>query len=580
MSFWGELRRRNVVKVAIAYAIVGWVLVQIADTFFPALQLPAWTVTLVASLVILGLPIALIGSWAFELTPKGLVRTPGPSVIESTAAGPTTALDHVDGAPETPAVAPPSFPENSVAVLPLDNLSPDPDNAYFAAGLHEEILNQLAKLSRLHVISRTSVLRYANDRPPIAEIAKELNVQSIMEGSIRYAGNRIRATVQLIDSVTGAHLWSETYERDFDDIFAIESDIAINVAKALEAAFSREEQQAIEKIPTRSTEAYNLYLRMRPIRYSHLGLALDLCDQALELDPEFALVHMTKGYLYANSIVANIGQATVDEEERRSRFEELARRHADCALELDPSLDTAHLAHALIHLYGWHWSRARAAFDRISMNTLADQGTQFFIWLCAYQGDLDKAIEIGRRGVELSPNDYMVRFGLATALAYAGQSAAALKAQHDAVALNPSAPILHHWLAYIHVSLGESAEALAELRLTEHLMGQNRDVVSLAEIAYTYSRIGRLADAERLSTEIERRAAEHDVGAGIRAMICLATGDHGGAAEWIETAIEEAGRHEIDQGFWPLMNLKMNATADPVLEEPRFVALRDRLRGD
>jgi adenylate cyclase len=571
MSFWEELRRRKVVKVAVAYAIVGWLLVQVAATFFPALQLPGWTVTFVAALVILGFPIALILSWMFDLTSEGVVRTPGPIARDVSEPGVAAAA--------TPAAAP-GFLENSVAVLPLDNLSPDPDNAYFAAGLHEEILNQLAKLSGLHVISRTSVLQYAQDRPSIADIAKALNVQSIMEGSIRYARNRLRVTVQLIDSVTGGHLWSETYEREFDDVFAIESDIAMNVAKALEATFSQEEQRAVERVPTTSTEAYNLYLRLKPIRMSHLNVALNLCDQALAIDPEFALVHMAKGYLYANAIVANIGQAAVDEEERLSRFEELARYHADRALALDPSLERARLAHALIDLYGWRWSQARAAFDRVGISSQDDLGAQHYLWLCAYQGDLERAIEIGRRAVELSPNDWRARWGLATALDYAGDAASALEAQREAVALNPSLPVLHSWLAYIYVSLGENTEALGELRFTEELMGDNPDVVSLPELAYSYSRIGRTEDVERLFSEIRSRAGDHDIGAGIWSMIYLAKGDHDRAAKWIDTAIGEAGRHEIDQGFWPLMNIKMNATADPVLEEPRFVALRNRIRGD
>lgn len=587
MSFWGELRRRNVVKVAIAYGVVGWLLVQVADAFFPALQLPAWTITLVAALVILGFPIALLLSWAFELTPQGIVRTPEAPAVPTEVA-PATEPKSPPGAPPTrvetppqPVAADPAFLANSIAVLPLENLSPDPDNAFFAAGLHEEILNQLAKLRRLNVISRTSVLQYAKDRPPIAEIAKNLNVQSVMEGSIRYAGNRIRATVQLIDSITGAHLWSETYERELHDIFAIESDIAINVARALEATMSPEEQRALEKVPTHSTEAYSLYLRLKPIRYSHLALALDLCDQALEIDPDFALAHMTKAALCANSIVSNLGQASLDEDERMSRFEEVARHHADRALELDPSLEGSHVARALIDMYHWHWSRARAAYDRMSIYALNEQlGAQFYVWLCAYQGDLGKATEIGRRAVQLSPNEWGVRWSLATVLDYAGELGAAREAQREAITLNPLVPVLHSWAAYIHIALGEKSEALAELKLMEQLMGESRDFVLLPELAYSYSRVGRMHEVERLCAEIESRVGKRDMGAGTRTMVYLAQGDQERAAESLESAIAEAGHHQIDQGFWALMNLKMNATVDPVLEEPRFVALRDRIHGD
>jgi adenylate cyclase len=593
MSFWGELRRRNVVKVVIAYAIVGWILVQVAATFFPALNLPAWTITLVAALVILGFPIAVILSWAYELTPAGIVRTPGlpasGGAVAARPVAPDTATDSGARHAERGIVADAhtanlgpasSFLENSVAVLPLDNLSPDPDNAYFAAGLHEEILNQLAKLGGLNVISRTSVLRYANDRPAIADIAKALNVQSVMEGSIRYAGNRIRVTAQLIDSTTGAHLWSETYEREFDDIFAIESDIAINVAKALEAELSHEEQRAVAAAPTISTKAYRVYLRARSIGMTDIGTSLRFCDEALEIDPRFALAHMSKGSLYAISVVNNIGQTDVDEDERLSRFEELARYHSDRALELDPTLEASRLAHALIDTYSWHWTRAMAAIDRVDIKDADDLGPQFPVWIRAYSGDKAGSIALARRAVELGPNDWRPRFALASALDYAADYAAALAEQRAAITVNPTLPLLGCWLAYIHVALGQNAEALAALVKTEELMGDSRDLVTLPEIAYSYSRIGRMDDVERLYSEFERRIGDHDPGAGIWAMTYLAIGDEERAEQSIRTAIDRAGRHEIDQGFWPLMNIKMNATADPLLETPRFVELRERIRGD
>lgn len=587
MSIWEELRRRKVVKVAIAYAIVGWLLVQVAATFFPALQLPGWTVTLVAALVILGFPIALVLSWAFDLTPEGLVRTPDAPGEQNDSGKPVTAPRDAADARDSHTVAPdtivtaPTFLANSVAVLPLENLSPDPDNAYFAAGLHEEILNQLAKLSGLNVISRTSVLQYAKDRPPIAAIAKALNVQSVMEGSIRYAGNRIRATVQLIDSITGAHLWSETYEREFKDVFAIESDIAINVAKALKAEFSHDEQRAVERAPTNAPKAYGLYLKQRSLGFADVGLALSLCDQALEIDPDFALAHLSKALLYATALVNNIGFATIDEKERLTEFENLARYHADRALELDPALENAHLPHALIDIYTWHWSRAQAAFDRINVRGAFDDiGGSFPIWLRAYCGDLDGAIAFGRRAAKLNPNNWLALWGLAVALAYARNYVEARELQAAAIAVAPSIPVLHSWLAYIQIALGENAGALAELALTEQLMGKARDFVSLPEITYSYSRIGRSEDVARLHSEIERRSADHDPDAGTWAMTYLALGDRDRLAESLETAIGKAGRHEMDQGFWNLMNIKMNATADPVLEEPRFVELRARLRGD
>jgi TolB-like protein len=240
MSFWTELRRRNVFKVGVAYAIVAWLVLQVAAIAFPALHLPAWTVTFVTALLLLGIPVALLLAWAYEVTPEGIKRTRevphGQSITHLTGQKlnyivtallvVAVAFIAVDNyvlskrvsleearpasaeAPQAAAASPapaqsraPSVLPNSVAVLPFENLSPNKDDAYFAEGIHEEILNYLAKLKSLNVISRTSVVRYANTDKPIQEIAKELNVETVMEGSVRYANDRVRVTTQLIDAL-------------------------------------------------------------------------------------------------------------------------------------------------------------------------------------------------------------------------------------------------------------------------------------------------------------------------------------------------------------------------------------------
>ncbi len=285
MSFLGELKRRNVVRVAVAYAIVGWLLIEVSTTVLPLFEAPDWIAQVFAFFVILGFPLSLILSWAYELTPEGIklerdvvageriTHVTGRKLDFAIIGALVLALGFVvynyESGDDEVAV---SVLPNSVAVLPFENLSPDPDEAYFATGLHDEILSQLAKLSNLSVISRTSMLRYADSDLSIPEIARELNVGTVMEGSVRYADDRVRITTQLIDAATDEHLWSETYEREFSDIFAIESDIAMNVANALQAEFSLEEQQRIEEIPTDSPEAYALYLRATTIFFEGPGL--------------------------------------------------------------------------------------------------------------------------------------------------------------------------------------------------------------------------------------------------------------------------------------------------------------------
>ena len=253
---------------------------------------------------------------------------------------------------------------NSVAVLPFGNLSPDPDNAYFAAGLHEEILNQLTKLRDLSVISRTSVLRYQDSDLSIPEIARELNVGTVMEGSVRYANERVRITMQLIDAETDEHLWSETYDREFADIFAIESDIAMNVANALQVEFSLEEQANIERVPTESPAAYDLYLRALSFGYFDLNRASTALTQAIGLDPNFSLAYARLASTYSIRLVQVFGTSAVEPEER-ANIEAEARRASEQALRLDPDLGAAYAPLAMIDTYYWRWSEAQQALERV-----------------------------------------------------------------------------------------------------------------------------------------------------------------------------------------------------------------------
>ena len=294
-SVWGELKRRNVVKVAVAYAIVGWVLIEVSSVLLPTFQAPEWVMRVFSFFIIAGFPVALILSWAYELTPEGIKLERNVAVGESITQVTGRKLDFAiigalvlalgfvvynyvlrDGADESPEVAVVE-PEqavlpNSVAVLPFENLSLDPEDAFFAIGIHDTILNELAKISALNVIARTSMERYANSDQTIQEIAEELNVETVMEGSVQYAEGRVLITAQLIDPRTNTHLWSDSYNREFSDIFAIQADIAMNIANALEAEFSLEEQASIEETPTDSPEAYVLYLRATTIFFEEPGL--------------------------------------------------------------------------------------------------------------------------------------------------------------------------------------------------------------------------------------------------------------------------------------------------------------------
>ncbi len=583
-SFFGELTRRNVVRVAVAYAIVGWLLVQVADTFFPALQLPEWTVTLVAGLVILGFPLALILSWAYELTPEGMKR--------SHKVPPPESITHVTGRKldfaiigalvlalgfvvynyvlEDGEVAVGVLP-NSVAVLPFRNDSPDPDNAYYASGIHEEILNHLVKISALNVIARTSVEQYRNTEKSIPEIATELNVETVMEGSVRYDAGRIRITTQLNDGVTGAHLWSETYTRDFDDIFAIESDVAMNVANALEAEFSLEEQASIEKIPTDSPEAYALYLRVATHLDSGSGAgpgAIQYLDRAILLDPNFALAYARKAQVYANVLTGNVP-------DRQAELEQNAQNNAKQALALDSTLGGAHAALAFVHQANWRWDEAEQAFEqalRLSPNDayVLSQYSR----LKRYRGEFEAAVEAARRAAELDPLSMTSRYQLGIAYRYARNHDAAAQSFQDLLKRMPTSGSGHAQLGFTEVSRGNRTGALVELQIAEQIYGENISDGSMriSQLAAGYAQMGRRDDVVRLFAALEARAEENVVNAAHWALIYIALEDYDQALEWLEVAVDDQAPDLVTLG-----EIKANPYADAVLDEPRFRELRDRI---
>ncbi len=308
-NFFAELKRRNVYKVAVAYAVVGWLLIQIATQTFPVFEIPNWAARLVILALVIGFPVALVFAWAYELTPEGLRRAeevaPDASITRSTGRKIDFAIIGVllavivllvssryspkGTAPDA------SADEKSVAVLPFQNMSDDKQNAYFADGVQEEILTTLAKVADLKVISRTSVMQFRDvEKRKLREIGYQLGVAHILEGSVQRTANRVRVTAQLVDARTDSHVWAEHYDRELADIFAIQSEIAQDIAAALHATLTRDEQQRVEAKPTSNAAAYDAYLRGLAVEGHFASSVEDVrrriraYEQAVELDPRFA----------------------------------------------------------------------------------------------------------------------------------------------------------------------------------------------------------------------------------------------------------------------------------------------------
>ena len=305
-DFFSELKRRNVYKVAVAYAIVGWLLVQVATQVFPFLEIPNWVVRLVIALVVIGFPIALVIAWAFEATPEGIKRTEVADAMPVSAA--TRRKKHAwiyvvviaaaisvalfflgryTAGNKSVASVPNELPAKSIAVLPFDNLSRDPDNAYFAEGVQEEILTRLAKVADLKVISRTSTQRFKSAPSDLREIAKQLGVMNIVEGSVQKANDQVRVNVQLINAMTDAHLWADTYDRKLIDIFSVESEIAKTIADTLQVKLTGSEKQMLAAQPTTDTTAYELYHKGRSLWERRSGdnipKAISFYEQAIAI---------------------------------------------------------------------------------------------------------------------------------------------------------------------------------------------------------------------------------------------------------------------------------------------------------
>lgn len=336
-KFFSELKRRKVYRVGVAYAILAWLLIQIATQTFPFFEIPTWAVRLVIIGLVLGFPVALLLSWIFDLTPAGIKRT-------DDEAEPAVAL------PRPPVFDP---PEKSIAVLPFENLSDDQQNTYFADGIQDDILSSLAKVADLKVISRTSVRQYRTGTRNLREIGQALGVAYVMEGTVRREENRVRINAQLIDARTDLHIWNDSYDREITNLFSLQTELARRIAFALRANLSPREKASLQVHPTSDLDAYDLFLRARDLfRWSGSGdprengeRALRLLDEAIARDPHFALAHCLASRVHGELFWFGYDRS-------RSRLAQ-AKLEADAALRLQPDSSDVRLALAYYYYYGY-----------------------------------------------------------------------------------------------------------------------------------------------------------------------------------------------------------------------------------
>jgi len=424
-NFFAELKRRKVYRVAIGYAVVAWLLIQIATQVFPFLDVPNWAIRLIILLLALGFPLALVLAWAFDITPQGMKRTD-------------------DLPPPTPPLARPEYsdvPQKSIAVLPFENLTDDQANEFFADGIQDDILANLSKIADLKVISRTSVRQYRSGTRNLREIGRELGVAHILEGSVRRAGNRVRVNAQLINAATDDHLWADTFDRELNDLFALQSELAERITVALRANLSPQEKASLKIHSTANLEAYENYLRARDLfRWSGAGdprengeRALRSLERAIALDPSFALA-----YTLASRWHGELFWFGFDKSDQRLAQ---VKANAEAALRLQPNLGDAHLALAYYHYFGFRdYSRAREKLHAAQEATPND--AEIYDALGAIsrrEGKWTQATANLEKALELDPRNSSVIWNLAESYALLGRNAEAERTIAQGLEVNPEA---------------------------------------------------------------------------------------------------------------------------------------------
>jgi len=467
---------------------------------------------------------------------------------------------------------------SSIAVLPFDNLSSDPDNEFFAAGLHGEILSQLTKISALNVIGQTTTLRVAESGQSPRQIAAALGVQTVLHATVEYADDRVRIRPQLISGATGQTLWAESYDRGFEDIFAIESEIAAEIVAALKAELSLAEQTAVVTPATTSPAAYAAYLRARHVQNISNTLTLEYLDEATTVDPQFSLAHATKAEVYANTLITQSTREAADPSET-AELERRIREAANEALRLDPRQWLAHRALGNLHAHRWRWTEALDEYERAAANT--PSGIRRIAEFEPFFRDLDftENLREQRSIVALNPLAANEHWVLGLYHAYQREAESAAAAFHEAVSLSPDTPAFHVWLAHAEGMLGRRAEALAALRRAEQLPQSHDSSISLANIAYSYAQNDEPVDARRIVDLLVAQAPDRRHQAGHWALAYLAVGDSAAARGALTTVVEKIANQEPDAGFLALRLIQANIYSDPVLEQPEFQALRMQLRG-
>jgi TolB-like protein/Tfp pilus assembly protein PilF len=599
-NFFAELKRRNVYKVAVAYAVVAWLLIQAASIVLPAFDAPGWTIKVLITAVAIGFPIAVVLAWAFEITPEGIKLaedvdpkasiTPrtGRKIVAVTAALAVLAAgllvfqlvgrDHwarragqQSAAAESGRSGSPSLPipEKSIAVLPFDNLSEDKANAYFAEGIQDEILTRLAKIADLKVISRTSTQHFRSSPDNLPEIARQLGVAHILEGSVQKANDQVRVNVQLVKAATDAHLWADIYDRKLTDIFAVESDIAKRIADNLQAKLSPSANQVLASRPTDDAEAHELYLKGRYFwnrrTSANLQKAADYFEQAIAKDPNYALAYAGVADCHVLlPVYPELGTYPRDELPK-------ALAAARKAVALDDSLAEAHTSLARALASSLQLGAAMPEFQRaLVLNPNYATAHQWYGECLQSQGKLEEALAELKRAQELDPLSLIINALAGFALDTVGKPDQGIAQLRRTTEMDPNFYAARDFLAVVLDHAGQLQEAIVE---QEKSVSLGADPASRAELTRLYFLVGRKAEAQQLWDQLKALSERQYVPAYSLALVELTLGNKDEAIRLLEKAYEDRAPFDSADLGWILVDHRL----DTLRSDARFRTLVTRI---
>jgi TolB-like protein/tetratricopeptide (TPR) repeat protein len=547
--FYEELRRRRVIGAAGVYLVAAWGILEVADVLIDRLPIPDTAGPWVIGLLAVGFPVAMALAWFTELTLKGFKKELTREELEALA-------PHAAARPRR------ELRPDSVAVLPFENLSADPENEYFSDGITDDIIASTAQIEGLKVLSRASVMPYKGSSRPVPEIAAELGVATLVSGSVRRAGMRVRIVAEVVGAATGDSIWSETFDRELEDIFEVQSEVATHIAVAVHRELSTADRERIEARGTTNPEAYDLYLRARHLWNQRTGSAVaesvGFFRRALENDPHFALAH--SGLADAYTILGIYGA--------RAPREVLpeAKAAAEAALSVDPRLGEALASRACVTgIYDWDWQGAEEGFAAAikAAPSYATAHQWLALNVLAPQGRFEHAAHELDAASELDPASTAIAVSRGILSFYAGDLELAT-GQFEALAdEHPHFSLIYYFLGQCYELAGRSDESLTALRKAVELAGESSE--TLAALGHALAQAGQGEEAAAILQRLEKRATRRYVSPALLAQVLIGLNENELALGRLEAAAEVRATEMIWLGTRPVY--------DPLRESERFQAL-------